>query len=188
VGEIEGWELGSEAFAQRFGDLLTAARRASNCSCRTLAKRSGGRFDVTQLHELERGAAALTEELIVRSGELYGVPIESIVAGRRDVHVGSEVISVGSAAAAFVPGDPLSILSTYLRLVRELRRQHRAPSVELRRDDIEHLAELLERDGEWVVDELAQLMGVTRAQHRSMVGLFKRGAAVIEVAEPPTHG
>ncbi|MCU1503335.1 MAG: hypothetical protein JWM12_2689 [Ilumatobacteraceae bacterium] len=188
MGEIDEQELTDRAFARRLGELLTETRRADKASCRTLAKRSRGTFDLAQLHEIERGDGALTEELITVVCDLYGADLETILPGRDDVRIGGGVMMVGTAESTYIDGDTTSMLATYLRLVRGLRRQQRVPYVELRRDDVEQLATYVGRPGEWVVDQLATLMGVTRAQQRSMLGLFAGGATVIAVVASLTVG
>ncbi len=181
MGEISGSGIMDDGFAGRFAGLLIRTRREAKCSCRTLAQRSGGRFGVATLHSFERGDHVLTEELVVAISELYGAELESILDGRPEVRISDGVIRVGDAMSTFTEGDPTSMLSTYLRLVRSLRNQQRVLAVELRRDDVERLAEHIHVSGEAVVDQLAELMRATRAQHRSMVGLFASGALVIAV-------
>jgi hypothetical protein len=89
------------------------------------------------------------------------------------------VVAAGGVSIVYVPGDVDSLLEAYLKLVRTLRRQKKAPAVDLRREDIEALAEHLQVPGEDVVDRLAALMGAARGQRLAMTGLFQGGAVVI---------
>ncbi|MEO5900057.1 MAG: helix-turn-helix transcriptional regulator [Ilumatobacteraceae bacterium] len=180
MSEVER-EPADEQFAARFANLLIDARRHQGLSCRAMSKRSAGRFSVADLHAYERGDGSPDEGLIDRISELYGVDLESILPERRNLSIGTGVLSIGDAGGSFVAGDTTSLLTTYLRTVRGLRRQQRAPYVELRRDDVEHLAQHVEQPGEAVVDQLAALMGATRIHRGSMLGLFSGGAMVLGV-------
>jgi hypothetical protein len=175
VGDNDGSESTERSFAHQFADLLIDARRRQGFSCRAMSKRSDGRFSVADLHALECGDTDLSESLIEIVSELYGADPDSIIPERRGLHIGTGVLTVGKAGEAYTAGDTTSLLTTYLRLVRALRHQQRAPYVELRRGDVDHLAQHIARSAEWVVDELSTLMGVTRIQQRTVRELFTGG-------------
>jgi hypothetical protein len=172
VGHSNASDGGDGSFALQFAELLIEARRNQGLSCRAMAKRSAGRFSVAELHAVERGDLDLSDEQIDALSALYDADPTPIVPCRQHLHIGTGVLIVGDSGGSYTAGDTTSLLTTYLRLVRGVRRQQRAPYVELRREDVEHLAQYVERSGEWVVDQLVALMGVTRAQHRSLLGLF----------------
>lgn len=100
----------------------------------------------------------------------------------------------GAATRRFREGDARSLLEAYLTLIRGLRDQRRARTIELRSTDIEALARHLVVPGTAVVEQLADLMGATRSQRLSMTTLFSTGALVIGLtssaaavaASPPT--
>jgi hypothetical protein len=181
MGDIAQPDLNSHAFSRRLGELLVEARRRRGCSCRALSRLSAGRFTLSELHELERGEAMLDEQVIESVSDLYGADLGEILPDRQAVFIARGTMSVGGMSANFQPADPNAMLATYLRLVRSLRRQQRAPFVELRREDVERLAVYLDESGEQVVDRLAALMGSTRAQRSSMSALFASGAMVIGI-------
>lgn len=88
-------------------------------------------------------------------------------------------IVAGEATVAFLPADSVSLLRSYLILVRSMRHQKRARDVVLRREDIEVLAVYLHEPEESILDRLAGLMGATRTQRTVMLSLFASGALVI---------
>lgn len=102
------------------------------------------------------------------------------------VHVPVEVtfdtLRAGSSTRRFEPGSARSLLKAYLGLVREMRDQRRARTIELRSADIDALAAHLGIPGSEVVEQLAALMGATRDQRATMIGLFGAGALVIGLA------
>jgi hypothetical protein len=104
------------------------------------------------------------------------------------VKVSGDVIRAGSASRRFRPGDARAVLTAYLALIRGLRDQQRARTIELRSADIEALASYLGRPGSEVVDRLAELMGATRSQRATMLTLFGTGALVIGLAGSSAMG
>jgi hypothetical protein len=98
------------------------------------------------------------------------------------VEVSRDVIRAGAASRRFREGDARSLLTAYLTLIRGLRDQRRARTIELRSADIEALAAYLGRPGSEVVERLAEMMGATRTQRATMLTLFATGALVIGLA------
>ena len=98
------------------------------------------------------------------------------------VEVSGNVVRAGSARRRFREGDARSLLIAYLSLIRGLRDQRRARTIELRSADIESLARYLGRPGSEVVEQLADVMGATRSQRATMLTLFSTGALVIGLA------
>jgi hypothetical protein len=194
-------DITGEAFARRLGNLLThhrerygrerygrerCGRDGSGISLGAMARRSNGHFTRRQLRQFEAADGALDAVTVSALANLYGIDIESILAERTDIAIdpGGSTISAGGVHATFDADDPRSLLETYLRLVRRLRDQERDEIVELRREDIEGLAEHLDEPGESVVQQLGTLMGATRTQRRAMAGMFIAGALIITVAVP----
>jgi transcriptional regulator with XRE-family HTH domain len=168
-------------FAVRLGLLLRETREARGQAREALSDQ--GSLSPQELEALELGTVPLDDELIGEVAALYGADLGALVEPRRAIEIDIlGWISMGSARARFDPLDDTSLLTAYLSLVRQVRRQQREPVVALRRDDIEVLAGFLCLPGERVVEQLATLMGVTQQRRRTMVAMFAAGAAVIGLA------
>ncbi|MBI4934171.1 MAG: hypothetical protein HY828_09855, partial [Actinobacteria bacterium] len=176
---VSSVDLGSQAFAKRLANLLVATRSQRGRSVRAMARASEGRFSKDQLKALEAGTVPLDDDQIEAIVELYGCDLGVILPSRLPVAVGAGIISAGGVVTTFVPDNSTSLLEAYLKLVRSMRRQQKAPAVDLRRDDIEVLAGYLREPGETVVERLGALMGASRSQRTAMAGLFASGAVVI---------
>lgn len=172
-------DIGSVAFARRLANLLLATRRERRLSLRRLARHSDGTFSHRDLRAWEAGERRPDVPTVLQLTGLYGCDVSAILPARLPVSVEFGRITAGGIGAPFEPLSSTSLLEAYLRLVRTLRRQKNAPTVELRRDDIEVLAAYLHESGEIVVERLGALMGATRGQRTAMAGLFATGAVVI---------
>ncbi|MCU1399315.1 MAG: hypothetical protein JWN62_2424 [Acidimicrobiales bacterium] len=175
-------DIESDVFALRLANLLRATRTTSGRSYRGLARASEGRFTREQLRELEEGTAAVDEEIVELVSALYGADLGTILPNRLPVSITNGVISAGGVRASFVATNATSLLTAYLRLIRSMRRQKKAPMIALRREDVEALAEYLEEPGESIVDRLTALMGATLTQRTAMATMFATGAIVIGLA------
>lgn len=172
-------EVTSEAFARRLANLVAARRAARGVSVRRLALQSRGAVTTAQLKAVEAGTAPLDHELIDVVADLYEVDLAAILPTRLPVTIDDGCVVAGGVSAAFSPNDPDSLLLSYLRLVRRMRKLERAPFVDLRRDDIDALAGYLRSTGEAVIDRLGSLMGASRTQRSAMAAMFASGAVVI---------
>lgn len=172
-------EITGQAFAKRLANLVIAKREERGVSLRQLVAQSHGAVTKAQLVEIEAGTAPLDDELIDVVAELYGVDLATILPLRLPVSVGEGYVVAGGVSAAFTPDDPDSLLVSYLRLVRRMRKAERAPVVDLRREDIDALAAYLKFTGDAVVERLGSLMGASRSQRYAMAALFASGAVVI---------
>lgn len=176
-------DIHSVAFARRLASLLAQRRRQRGTTLRKLARASGRAFTAHELRALEEGRAPIDAQRLSAVAQLYGADLELITRERLPLEVRpAGVLMTGGIAQSFTPGDETSLLTSYLRLVRQLRSAERAPAIELRRDDVEVLADHLGQPGESIVDRLGALMGATVAQRRAMAGLFVSGALVIGLA------
>ena len=72
----------------------------------------------------------------------------SIQSNRVPVAIGDGLISAGGMSATYSVDDRNSLLLAYLGLVRAMRRETRAPTIVLRREDIEALATYLDEPAE----------------------------------------
>jgi hypothetical protein len=172
-------DTSSTAFARRLGNLLIATREHRGVSPRSLVRDSGGRFTRFDLKAIEAGTMELDDIIIDDVVELYQADIGAILPLRLPVVVSRGLLTAGGVSTSFAPDDSLSLLRSYLLLVRSMRRQKAAPSVDLRREDVESIAAYLGETGEAVVMRLGALMGATRTQRTAMASLFTTGALVI---------
>jgi LPXTG-site transpeptidase (sortase) family protein len=172
----------SQEFAEHLGKLLTTTRRTERRSIRDMAAEPDAPFSATRLRQLERGSLRLDEDLIDAACQVYGADLGAILPNRKPLSIKGGVIKAGGVRIDFVAGDPTSLLTAYLRLIRAMRDQKKTPAIALRRDDIEELARSLGVSGEEVVDRLASLMGATSAQRTALRALFATGAIVIGLA------
>jgi hypothetical protein len=172
-------DVTTPAFALRLANLLVHTRTRNGLTVAALAKASGGKFAKHDLKEFERAGRALTEDVIDELAQLYRCDLGAILPLRLSVVVTSNRVIAGGVHEDYQPDDPDSLLTAYLTLVRTLRRQKKAPVVDLRRDDVEVLAGFLRESHETVVHRLASLMHATQAKRTAMVGVLASGAAVI---------
>jgi len=175
--------INSREFARRLAAHLRVARERGNLSTKELAARSNGVFKASTLEALEAGHRSLANLDLAHLSDLYHVDLDALLQPRMSVMVRPDgMLTAGAVSVGFDPADSDSLLLSYLRLVRDLRNQRRAPVVALRREDVESLASYLQLDGAVVVERLGKLMGFTRAQRRTMTVLFAAGAGVIMAA------
>jgi len=172
-------DVTAPAFALRLANLLVHTRTRNGLSVAALAKSSDGRFTRHDLKEFERAGRSLTEDVIDELAQLYRCDLGVILPLRLPVVVTSNRVIAGGVHEEYQPDDPDSLLTAYLTLVRTLRRQKKAPVVDLRRDDVEVLAGFLRESHENVVHRLASLMHATQAKRTAMVGVLATGAAVV---------
>ena len=85
----------------------------------------------------------------------------------------------GSLRVPYRDGDDESLLRSYLVFVREMRGQRHARSVTLRSADIATIADHLHTSDDVVLGRLLDLMGVTRAQRKLLLGMLAAGALTI---------
>lgn len=175
-------DIESDVFALRLATLLRSTRVAHGRSLRALARASDGRYTPDQLRVVEAGGPALSEEQVEALSALYGADLGTILPSRLPVAITGGVISAGGVTATFVATNSTSLLTAYLRLIRAMRRQKKAPMIVLRRDDIDVIADYLDESGEVVLDRLTALMGVTLTQRTAMATMFATGAIVIGLA------
>lgn len=176
---FETVDITSRAFALRMANLLVATRTRNAQSLRAIARSSEGRFGTRELKGFERGDVALDEATIDQLATLYRCDLGAILPLRLPVMVTSARVSAGGVHQEIEGSGPDSVLSAYLTLVRNLRRQKKAPVVDLRRDDIAVLAGFLNESHESVVNRLATLMQATQTKRTAMVTVLATGAAVV---------
>jgi hypothetical protein len=144
-----------------------------------MARASKGAFSRHELREFESSTRPLDDATVERVAALYGCDLAIILPARLPVVIADAHISMGGVVAPFEPANNTELLMAYLTLVRTLRREHSAPSVALRRDDIEILSDRMGEPPSTVVERLLLLMNATQSKRAAVVGLLATGAAVI---------
>jgi len=177
-------DLTSHAFVRRLANLLRRRRRDRQLFRWQLARRSGGAFTSRQLHDLELGQADIDGVDLRALAALYDVDLSTIFPERMqlDIDLDAGTLRTAGVTTTFDPHDETSLLTSYLRLVRDLRDEKDQPTIDLRRDDIEVLASTLGLDAGIVIERLGALMGATATQRRAAVAAFVAGAVVIVLA------
>jgi len=185
VSSYDEIDITSVAFAHRFATLLANHRVRNKQYLWRLSRHSDGRFSVEDLQELEAGRLQLDEDMVDAITELYGATIESLLPPRVRLQISPlGTISANGVEMPFDPSDASAMLAAYLDLVRKLRDQLDRTVIELRREDVEVLADHLQDAGSSVVLQLARLMGANERERRAMAAMFIAGASVISVSTP----
>jgi hypothetical protein len=182
--DLNAFELPTPILTARLASLLRTGRRDAGTKLRQLARASGGAFTARQLRQLEAGELALDGVDLLALAELYAVDISVILLERVPLTIDRATgrIRTGGITRSFELGQPEAMLIAYLKLVRELRDLQHEPTIVIRRDDVDVLADALGTDGSSVIEKLGDLMHLTVAQRRSMVTAFLAGATVIALA------
>jgi hypothetical protein len=175
-------DLQSNVFALRLANLLRATRDERRLSVRAVMRASGGRLTRHQVKQLERGDLPLDDQTLTEAGVAYQVDLGRVLPPRQPVVISDGSITAAGVRTRFVPSNPTSLLTAYLRLIRTMRNQKKSPAIALRREDIDALATYLHEPGEAVVERLTALMGATVAQRTAMASMFAAGAIVIGLA------
>jgi hypothetical protein len=179
MAETPAIDITSTAFALRLANLLKATRTERGDRMGRLARASQGRYSRLDLREYERGVRALDDISIDELTQLYRCDLGAILPQRLPVSIAANRISAGGVNLDFEPTGDDALLNAYLGLVRTLRRQKHTPVVDLRRDDLEVLADFLHQPRESVLHRLATLMNASQRKRTAMIGVLASGAAVI---------
>jgi hypothetical protein len=186
VSGYDDIDITSVAFTRRLAALLTSHRLRNRQYIWRLSRHSDGRFSIDDLRDIEAGRFPLDEATVRAVTELYGATIESLVPPRVRLQITMDgTIGANGVEMTFDPRDQTSMLRAYLDLVRKLRDKLDAKVIELRREDVEVLADHVQEAGSAVVTELAVLMGANERERRAMSAMFIAGASVISVSTPP---
>lgn len=186
---FEDIDITSAAFARRFAALLINHRTRNKQYLWRLSRRSEGRFTVEVLQEIEAGKAELDEALVDAITTLYGATIESLLPPRVRLQIDpAGTIGTNGVELTFDPDHLSSMLSAYLTLVRKVRDQLDRTVIELRREDVEVLADHIQDAGSSIVLQLARLMGANERERRAMAAMFIAGANVISVSTTRREG
>ncbi|MFO7776905.1 MAG: hypothetical protein R6V28_00980 [Nitriliruptoraceae bacterium] len=177
-------DTASEVFTARLAKLLRTARGDRGTSLRETARATAGAATGRQLRAIEAAEADLTRFDVAAIAAAYGLDLSASLAERipLDVDLGAGILHTAGNSRRFTPGDTDALLLAYLLLVRDLRGLPKGSEVVVRRDDVEVLARHLGADAAKIVDRLADLMGATDGERRSIVGLFAAGATVLVLA------
>lgn len=185
MGGYDEIDILSASFARRLGALLSSHRQRTRQYLWRLSRRTQGALTVDDLTAIEAGDVPIDEDLLDTLTELYGVQLDALLPPRVRLAVSPlGTITANGVDLSFDPSDDESMLEAYLQLVRTLRDQLDRKVIELRREDMEVLADHLMQPGSWVVSELARLMGANERERRAMEAMFIAGANVISVSTP----
>lgn len=185
MGGYDDIDISSASFARRLGALLASHRQRSKQYLWRLSRRSQGALSVDDLTAIEAGDVPIDEDLLDTLTELYGVRLDALLPPRVRLAVSPlGTISANGVDISFDPSNDDSMLEAYLQLVRTLRDQLDRKVIELRREDMDVLADHLMLPGSWIVTELARLMGANERERRAMEAMFIAGASVISVSTP----
>ena len=160
MGSSQTIDITGEAFARRLANLLADRRKVTGATLRELSHRDGRPFSVRFLRRVEEARAELDEETICELADLYGVDLAEILPSRLPLRIPEPgVLATSGITVHFEEGDADSLLTTYLVLVRQLRAQEREPMIDLRREDVDTIAEYLHQPGASIVERLGALDG-----------------------------
>ena len=153
-------DITSAVFIRRFAALLSTHRQRTKQYIWRLSRRSDGRYSVEDLQDIEAGLWPVDEDDIHALLELYGTDLDSLLPPRVRLHIDpTGKVAANGTEKPFDPTQPMGLLSAYLELVRTLRDQLDRTVIELRREDVEVLADHLEDLGSSVVLQLAPADG-----------------------------
>lgn len=178
---IDRLDLEHPDIPARLANLLIARREATGRRRLLMARASGGRWTRQDLVDVEARRLPLTAEQIVDLAEMYGADLSVILPARLDLAVGPDSISTGGVEVFFTPGDRHSMLTAYLALLRRLRACGPAARVELRRRDVEVLANALGEALDTVLGDLAVLVHPRAEDQRNVFVTSTTGVAVISL-------
>jgi hypothetical protein len=178
-------DMTTATFAARLAAILRAARDDQERSLRSLSWASRGSFRIGVLRDVEAGKADLRGVDLAALAALYRIDLSELLQERAPIRadLAAGTIATGGLVRTFAPGDRDALLVAYVRLVRDLRDLHTAPSIALRRDDVEVLAASLSTDAPEVLERLGRLMSATAIRRRSAVAMFLAGAALIVLTQ-----
>ncbi len=185
MGGYDEIDITSAGFARRFGAILASHRTRTRQYLWRLARHSGGQLTVDDLTAIEAGDVPLDRELVDLLSRLYGVDLDELLPPRVRLAISPlGTITGNGVEVTFDPADDDAMLEAYLQLVRTMRDQLDRKVIELRREDVDVLADHLLQPGSWIVNELARLMGANERERRAMEAMFIAGASVISVSTP----
>ena len=158
--------------ARRLAQLLAEARRHHDESLATLAERSGGAFDASDLLALEGGTHPLDDETVRRAVELYRVD-PGVLAPERSrlvIDLDEGRLRAGPHEQPLTAPTADEVLATYLSLVYTMRHATPGTPLPLRDADISVLSRVLELTSTDVEHRLVDLMAdpdpQLRVRHR----------------------
>ncbi|MEY4231149.1 MAG: hypothetical protein RLZZ362_1998 [Actinomycetota bacterium] len=178
-----------ERLAKRMAALLGEHRRQNDLSVRSIARSTDGRYTARDLRRIESGRTNLSPEHATELATLYGLDLTTALPSRVPLEIRPfGVLSANGVARSFTPGNDTSLMTAYIALIRAVRDDDTTRLLDLRRSDIDLLAEQLGTPGDVVVERLAGLMGASLVQRRTMARMFVAGALVISLGASGSVG
>ncbi|MCB0995773.1 MAG: hypothetical protein KDB21_11815 [Acidimicrobiales bacterium] len=188
---------------RRLGVLLLEQRLHDGASLDDLAARSGGRYRVSDLLDVEQGRARIDDADLTDLAALYGVDASTVVPARTELVVDLDELHIGfDDALHALPADAGvdAVLDRYLSLLHLLRGTRPGTRLPLRDADLATLASTLEHSVVELERRLVALMLVGGAHQYSdlrhrlavpaaglLVGLTTVGALVLIPAPRPNR-
>ena len=136
------------------------------------------------LRAVERGQFPLNRPILTQLSSAYGLDLAALLPGREPLQVTETAMAMAMAMAeitvSYDKGSLTSIVRSYLLLLEQVP----APAgsgYQLRRNDIDQLADQLGLPRITIISRIATEMEASPAQTRAMVSLYLEGASVIGV-------
>jgi transcriptional regulator with XRE-family HTH domain len=177
-------QTGSETFAKAFAQALRGRRRTVGLTLEQMAQRveveAGCPVVPSLLTALEAGT--LTEQdpkLLAAVAASYDVDLTDLGRERTPIEIDGAAFVVGDVRCEWASEDIDDVLSAFLQIIRQLRRDTEAEVSRFRRVDIDVVAAHLDEDPELVVRGLAELLGTTDARPSAIASIYLAGADVI---------
>jgi transcriptional regulator with XRE-family HTH domain len=168
------------------GEVLTSARLRAGLEIDHVAMHAA--VGARRLRRWERGDATPSYDELDRIARVLGTTAAELVPERDPVHydpvrclltVGQRVVELHAAAFSH---DNDGVLREYLTVVADARHTYVGPHLQLRQDDIEVLAELLDLDDADLEARLSRILGVDRREATHLRGLLTRQRVAIAAA------
>jgi transcriptional regulator with XRE-family HTH domain len=178
---VPAGQLNTADFAANVGEELKRRRRELGLRRRHLATEQ---VRPSTLRAVERGQFPLNRPILTQLSSAYGLDLAALLPGHEPLQVTETAMAMAMAMAeitvSYDKGSLTSIVRSYLLLLEQ------APvpagsGYQLRRNDIDQLADQLGLPRITIISRIATEMEASPAQTRAMVSLYLEGASVIGV-------
>lgn len=164
-------------FATNVGAELKRRRRELGLRRRHLATEQ---VRPSTLRAVERGQFPLNRPILTQLSSAYGLDLAALLPGREPLQVNETAMALAGKVVSYSKGSLTSIVRSYLVLLKRVPAPE-GPGHQLRRDDIDQLADQLGLPRVTIISRIAAEMKAGPAQSRAMVSLYLEGASVIGV-------
>jgi transcriptional regulator with XRE-family HTH domain len=164
----------------RLGTLLRTARKHHELTRREVAGRVG--TTPSELRRFERGETPVPPRVVAALAECYGEDLTAQFATRDPIQFDRSRIVVGTEEAPVTSEDDDEILGTYVGIVAQLRHAKPGEPIALRAADLVALSTALGHAPEHIEARIAELLGCTPREARSLHSELLRRKLVLPVA------